>query len=238
MSFKKRYVAMSDILGFRQFIRDHDLIDAVSRFERLRTHAIIRSAETTVHRFDAEEGYTLEIERIPYVLFSDTLLMWVDAEGESPETVIGVQNFFDGLGALLAYSSVNNLPFRTGVSYGECFIDVANNMYLGEVIVEAHEVEQNQQWFGGACHPNCTNAPFFINVVKRNALVIPYEVPCKNESLRLQDAIEWVSYAPPDHDELLRDRISNTSQADVQVKFRNALNFYSLIRPPACLRES
>ncbi|KRF09637.1 hypothetical protein ASG89_15580 [Paenibacillus sp. Soil766] len=78
-------------------------------------------------------------------------------------------------------------------------------MYISQPIVDAYLTEQNQQWFGGACHTSCLNAPFFQNVVVGNGLVIPYEVPVKNEGRYLDNAIEWVSWADVNFDEYLKE---------------------------------
>lgn len=143
---------------------------------------------------------------------------------------IGVY-LFDGIAALMAYSAECELPFRVGVAFGECFIDQETNRYLGQPIIDAYLVEQNQQWFGGACHPNCDEAPF-IQAVEKNALILPYEVPVKMEDLSLHKAIEWISWTNPNFDEFLKDKLSTIEKQDVHLKYKNALNFYYVVRPP------
>lgn len=78
MSYSKRYVAMCDILGFKNFIKDTKLKNAVEQFQKLRDKAIGRGTTRNVHSIDKVEGCSLKVEKIPWVIFSDTLLMWVD----------------------------------------------------------------------------------------------------------------------------------------------------------------
>lgn len=236
MSYSSRYIAMCDILGFRNFIENTSLRDAVSQFQHLRNTAIQNAVATRTHCFNRQEGYNLNIEEIPFAIFSDTLLMWVDVPEENNVNVNSIQNFFDGIAALLAYSAECRLPFRTGVSYGECYIDQNTNTYIGLPIVNAYRTEQNQQWLGGACHPSCHNAPYFLDVVIGNGLVIPYQVPVKDETLLLNNAIEWVSYTEANFSDFLMSQI-NANIPGVSIKYRNTMNFYNVVRPPYNLAD-
>lgn len=234
LAYAKRYIAMCDILGFSAFIQKTNLIEAVEQFSRMRQRAIQNAVTQRVHTL-GKDGYRLDIESIPYIIFSDTLLMWTEVgENDCPEAK-QVYNFFDGIACLLAYSAEYWLPFRVGVSYGESYIDQDSNTYIGTPIINAYLAEQNQQWFGGACDSSCDEAPFFKEVVRKNGLVIPYEVPTKKKNPRLTNAIEWVSYSQVNlDDDFLRPQI-NSTKPEISIKYKNAMNFYSLIRPPVSL---
>ncbi len=233
MSYTKRYIAMCDILGFKEFIKETKLRDAVDKIKYFREQAIEKASESKTYEFSSNDQ-KVRIYKIPWAMFSDTLLMWVEADANNPDDIISVHLFFDCIGALIAYSTQHELPFRVGVSYGECYVDQNTNIYMGQPIIDAHLTEQNQQWIGGACHASCIGAPFF-ETVTRNVLVIPYEIPRKDIEKDLKMAIEWVSWAEVNMDDYLKNEITKASRQDIKIKYMNTMNFYSVVRPPASL---
>ncbi|KRF09636.1 hypothetical protein ASG89_15575 [Paenibacillus sp. Soil766] len=105
MSYGNRDIAMCDIIGFRQFIEQTELQEAVERFQRLKRDAIDQATNQRVHTINGQGEYRLQIEVVNSVIFSDTLLMWVDVAEENHDTIVPVANFFDAIGALMAYFS-------------------------------------------------------------------------------------------------------------------------------------
>jgi len=52
------------------------------------------------------------------------------------------------------------------------------------------------------------------------------------EDLSLHKAIEWISWTNPNFDEFLKDKLLTIEKQDVHLKYKNALNFYYVVRPP------
>lgn len=221
-----RYVAMCDVLGFRRLVETTPLDEVVNRYDRLLS-ATREHTERHVHTFDRNRCY-LSVEHIPHAVFSDTLLLWTDVNPEDNSAWIGVQNLLDVTGALIAVSGLIGLPLRVGVAYGDCFIDPKRNMYVGMAIVEAYRTEQRQNWFGGACHPSCHDAPFFRNLYHPSvAVVIPYDAPIhqKRDGPTLAYSINWPAWAPEDVARWLDENSGNSHDPDKYINAREFLEF-------------
>ncbi|WP_406678086.1 hypothetical protein [Moorella sp. ACPs] len=235
MSYASRYIAICDILGFKKYVQDNPLQDVVASFSKLLDKAK-KLSEHERHTVSTQDGYKLSIDSIPFIVFSDTILMWVEAECD-PDSWLNIPNFFDSLGALVAVSITCGLPLRVGIAYGECYINPSEGKYLGQPIVNAYLTEEAQDWIGGACHSSCLAGPYFEAIQEKLCLVVPYIVPTKPEVRvgELQYALEWVSWAAPSADISLRHMVNCTYDDRIRRKYANALNFYHVVRPPKCL---
>jgi hypothetical protein len=82
---------------------------------------------------------------------------------------------------------------RAGVSYGDAFIDHDNSLYVGKPIIEAHRLENQQQWAGGALTSSaCERIPQtgHSGEVARWYLT-PWDVPMKRQEPMSTLAVNW-----------------------------------------------
>ena len=108
--------------------------------------------------------------------------IWFDPE---PYEGARASNFFYFVGQLILgglrrrTSQGFRLPIRAGIAYGPVIIVPDEQIYVGQPIVEAHRLEQSQEWIGAACDFSCHNAADFKIVMSKFAYVSEYSVPMK-----------------------------------------------------------
>ncbi|MBU2537472.1 MAG: hypothetical protein KKH22_03465 [Proteobacteria bacterium] len=141
------FVAVCDILGFSNLIRTKELGvvvgQALAWFRKALSHS--------VHKVEFPDAVppTPDLDRhthVGAVLFSDTVQFYSkedtdDAIREVLETV-----------AWLIFETMmqGKTRIRAGIAYGEAFIDPENSLFVGQPIIDAHDMEEKQQWSGAA----------------------------------------------------------------------------------------
>jgi hypothetical protein len=98
-------------------------------------------------------GTELSITRLPQsehlgvARFSDTILLYaLDDTNEACKKVMEVAGWL----LFRTLFGAQNTKVRIGVSYGEFYVNPQKDLFLGKAIVEAHKIEQQQVWMGGA----------------------------------------------------------------------------------------
>jgi hypothetical protein len=183
-----RYVAICDILGFKQLTKSLTLEELTHKI-----NVLFRSSKYLVHTYS---NYSPEkpssIDVVNMIVFSDTFLLFSLPIGQSTKYFGVVSSFFDVITSLLGYCIFNEVPIRVGVAFGETYISLKDNIYLGLPLVHAYEIEKDQDWIGGACHQSCEKAPFFNEYVNRKwNQVIWYPVPTHNGNRNLW-SLNWL----------------------------------------------
>jgi hypothetical protein len=176
-----RYVALFDILGFKNLVENNDLAAVVKFFESF--IKLIRSGKVLL------EGHlTMDGKHHPlgYKLFSDTILLY------SQDTS------FDSLHNLVLYCLVliregllQGIPVRGAITKGEVFID--KDIFIGKPIVQAHVMEQRQEWLGcwidDVCLENLSGEERWR---LDGDMIVPYLIPLKqSEPEQSLWAINW-----------------------------------------------
>jgi len=184
-------IALCDILGFSDLVKRTDLRTLVdTSLAWLR-----RSLHHSMHKnnFPAEVPTIEELnahQKLGIAWFSDTLLMYTRMDEDD-----AVLELFQTVGWLLFETMFNGgTRFRAGIAHGEAFIDATNSMYVGEPIIEAHRMEECQNWSGAALCPSALKrTPAYAqNGEYADWWIIPYSVPTKSgvcETL----AINWTT---------------------------------------------
>jgi hypothetical protein len=82
---------------------------------------------------------------------------------------------------------------RADIAYGDAFIDPKNAMYVGVPIIDAYQLEQQQQWSGAALTKSAfERVPEFARNGKfADWPVLPYNVPLKKNKTIYALAINW-----------------------------------------------
>lgn len=185
MSIKPLYIVTLDVLGFKHLIDKRPLDEIVKMYKGLieigtpRNFSISEESSKTNNSF--REDVVLE-----HAVFSDSMIIWT----EPTERNI---NYFGYLLSLLVGRSIEiKLPLRFGIAYGECEMNIREQMFVGKPIIDAYQTESNQEWIGGAFHKSCYSAPYF-DLMKGLNFAFPYDVPTKAEKEpKLEFAVNWV----------------------------------------------
>jgi hypothetical protein len=84
--------------------------------------------------------------------FSDTIVLWTPPvkRGDSDFDFHVFCHLCKTVADLICRALVNNMPLRGGIAVGECHIESNPKILVGQAIVDAHAIEQAQDWIGAA----------------------------------------------------------------------------------------
>lgn len=188
----KYTVAICDILGFSNLVKERALNEVVQiHLGRLR-----KALHHSIHKGDfPSDPPSLESlqdqEQLGLAWFSDTVLLYTLEDNDE-----NLRSLTAALGWLL-FETIWQVGTRVrcGVSYGEAFIDIKNSIYVGEPLIEAHRIEQDQAWSGGCLtHRAVERLPADAHSGRSaHWFLVPYHVPLK-EGRKLETlAIDWTT---------------------------------------------
>ena len=211
-------VAMCDVLGFTNLV-------ATATLEEIGRRYLAMVAELGPHPLFRIRTDTHERELVlNRVVFSDTILFWAPA-GQAMELLPHVL-------ARIMGRSLETMPLRAGLAFGQCIIDPANELYIGQPIIDAYHTEQVQEWIGGAFHPSCWNRPGLREALcgGRAPSAVEYAIPVKADGRRggmsLEHALNWPAQAGPEVSVSALAALEAQAPAAAQAKWRNARRFY------------
>jgi hypothetical protein len=145
--YKNAMVAVCDILGFKRLLYSIPLEEIVEdEFDYLRKalYSSLYKKETPEHTPTLEEFQAQE--KVGFAWFSDTVLLYSLKDNEE-----GYCDLIETAAWLIIHTILTaTVRLRIGISYGKVYIDTENQIYLGKAIAEAYELQQRQQWSGGA----------------------------------------------------------------------------------------
>ena len=218
-----RYVAICDVLGFKNKLNSMPLNALAERYLRLITCIRFTVDSSNTLFPDSNEKETL----VDYAIFSDSCLIWSAPLSTEHEVInLGtVSCFFDTCNQMILMGLRFDMPFRIGISYGEVCIDPNKNLYLGKPIADAFLLEESQKWIGGACHPDCEKSSSFRRVEEWRD-VVNYSVPTSNGRQNML-ALNWTR-GICDCPEEIQEAAKFTANPSYQ-KYSEALEFFSII---------
>ena len=146
-----RMVACCDILGFKKLVKskplDELLKGELARFYELLIFSLTQKWKDLkdLAQFPEFRG---EQKRVRIAWFSDTYLICGINDDEDSH-----YNVIETVAWLVSVTMDTQTPVRAGVAYGEFYDKPENELYVGKALVEAYELEQAQEWVGGALSP-------------------------------------------------------------------------------------
>jgi hypothetical protein len=215
-------VALFDVLGFSARVRNTEL-QQLGRSYRDLLKLKRRAGNVPVIRMGEGE---VEEWKSPSAVFSDTILFWADAEPKS------AKSFLTTCSELLAKSLNAKWPLRGGIAVGECILDRNARVFIGEPIVEAHRLEEAQNWIGAAVHPSCINHSEVGALFTQGENVVQHTPPLKQGySTQITYSIEWSSRTIDWEDKL--NTLENDAPQSAQKKYQATRTFIEQTRPNA-----
>lgn len=139
-------VAVVDILGFSKLVKSKSLDRIVGDASYL-----LKALSSAINKENTPENTpTLSELRdqhyIGFAWFSDTMLFYTLNDQETD-----YQNLIQTISWVITHTVLDpEMRLRAGISYGEFFHDVKNELYIGKAIVDAYQLEKRQEWCGGA----------------------------------------------------------------------------------------
>lgn len=179
-----RFVAVCDILGFKYLLDRLPLTELASRITLLLdgVGSLRRPFVTATDRL--RPG----LYRPNNANFSDSIILWSDAQRDLAEAFSNGIMFTQCLAELVGRAFVSQIPLRMGVAYGETFVDVSRNILLGKPVADAFLLEKAQEWIGGAFH---SSVP--LHTIDHDGVgIVHYPVPLKPEAPEpCSLAVDW-----------------------------------------------
>jgi hypothetical protein len=161
-------IAVFDVLGFSALVREKGIQVLLGMYQDLIARVVLNTNYTGFGRIKVGPGkFCLGGFYAPvnYAYFSDTILLWTTRQ------FTHVSPFLAKCGDLVCEALKIGLPLRGSVCFGEAVMHKASNTFLGPALVEANEMEKNQNWIGATL-----GASFMLNELKEalsEALVVP-----------------------------------------------------------------
>jgi hypothetical protein len=161
---KYRFVAMMDILGFKELLEQkgldiiHQLMKDLFNSTRTGTNRDYQAIINGVK-------YLHPAVRLNYFIFSDTILIWKDYQ-EVKNNNKNIQKkcelfreFNHGISRVLENALLRRIPLRGGIAFGKSIIKIDtngnNHEIIGQPIVDAYLLGEAQDWVGVAFHSSC-----------------------------------------------------------------------------------
>ncbi len=181
-------VAVCDILGYSNLVREHSLTELVN----YHLGNILNVINSSIPTREENTNVPTQIEllktcAVGHVSFSDTVIIY-----SLNDDRYGRKNVLDVVYRLLCIPM--NTPYyryRIGIAYGEMYVDRNNDIYIGKALIEAHDLEVLQEWSGASLTDSA--ASMFKEYSPENSMLVDYDVPIKGDTTKRLSVVNWTS---------------------------------------------
>ena len=146
---KNKAIALIDILGFSDYLLK-DKIALQTIVDKLVNY--FYTCSTYFPKWIINHDYNEYAQKgveLKTIYISDSILLYLDFKNNKN---ISSSQEIDSLSYAVSFMTslcLNYaLPIRGAISYGECIISEADNIFIGKPIAEAHKFEKLQDWAG------------------------------------------------------------------------------------------
>ncbi|MEA3201549.1 MAG: hypothetical protein QOE90_2977 [Thermoplasmata archaeon] len=242
-------VAMLDMLGFRNYIKNVSLdvaideigsqldfiIDNSTRSDRLSHEEVLRALRTGEYRSalarqrEPGPGHVApDWMACKHLRFSDTILLY-NLE-DTRRAFLGVLvSTFD----LMSICMAVGIPLRGAITRGELHVSSDRSLYIGEAIVRAHDLEVVQQWAGVIVDEGrLDDGQLGIatrHFLSRSGIIVEADVPLKDGRLVKRLVLGWPEAFPREFNaEGLMDLMGFDEHLswEAREKISNTIRFY------------
>ncbi|MBN1383246.1 MAG: hypothetical protein JXA41_16395 [Deltaproteobacteria bacterium] len=228
-------IAVCDILGFSDLVKRRPLNTVVNSCVGWLRKSLYHSINKNDFPDDVPSLNELQNNRIlGLAWFSDTILIYTLEDTDKALTEL-----LQCLSWLLFETIIDGTThLRCGISYGEVWIDPTNSLFVGQPIIDAYQLEENQIWSGGALTSQAVERiPTSMRYYRyADWPIVQYKVPLK-KGMKLDTlAIDWTIGLHPTPFELQWSENSAEPTADdwlnspdVCEKWQNTREFHDTI---------
>lgn len=172
------FVALFDILGFKEWINNAPLDDVIRRYENMK-----KEIETNTTGYI---NYVLNKPIIATCIFSDTFLIYTNEATEE-----GFKALLMACRFIFGSSCTHKQPIRGSIAVGEFY--ASGGIVIGKPIIKAYENEKEQEWIGCLIEKECKNkAPETFGKYLASNTIVEYQIPFKKGDVTVQYAYNWV----------------------------------------------
>ena len=226
-----RSVAFIDILGFRHLVENTPADELGATFVRVKEIVLDYFNRPPLPGRKLLRLFPEHTADAPWCIahvFSDSIILIsrTDSKNDCLKLLVFALRVMQ---ALIA----QGFPVRGAVAYGEMFVDLERRLFLGRALTTAYELEERQDWIGGAVDPNVDIAfPDLFDTSAHalilNALFPHYEVPLKSGKVCQYRTLNWRWNLVVERG--TRSLFSDSSDWEVHRKVLNALKYAQHVR--------
>jgi hypothetical protein len=186
-------VALLDILGFKESIYHVPLKDLANRYEYLVgqigawLNQPLPNEPQDISFFPKHQPGQEWCKRH---IFSDSIILF--SLDETSDSCLKLLLYAWRFTQILLGAGV---PTRGAITYGEMYINEAQQVFLGKALTAAYLLEKNQKWIGGAIDDSVFKAfPALDREVKNSLLeniFFEYDIPMKDDTTRKMRTLNW-----------------------------------------------
>ncbi len=213
----RRWMGYFDILGFKKFIYETELLEAINKVENTLSEAIKKASDISCTTISAEGSKDPILKSLT---FSDSILFYIEPYID----FIPAFNYIVKSSAILIAKFIEkDFLLRGAISFGQLYVDrripqpsgqPENNpvpspsldpIFIGKGLIDAHSWEDAQEWAGCIINPEmpdiwkilkATNSSWAFDSLTNNNDLIRFDVPLKKEVKYKEHlyAVNWVKY--------------------------------------------
>jgi hypothetical protein len=223
----KNLVGVFDILGFSNLVKTEGIENVYSRMKSLfnppaghdTPHFLFASSNLFAHRKFWSPSADHYIFSDSIILFNKNSHHWSD--------------FLPICNALLESGVMNNLPLRGAIAYGDVIVDFKNNIFLGDPIIDAYQLSENQNWVGASFHSSVCKIDETLGSVRIGSYQDQYQrctIPLKKEPTSEVLPCALSSWLRGRNVERKLKELMACSPESAKIKYREALILYEIIQ--------
>lgn len=234
------FLAFCDILGFTEMLKKNDNNFVAEKIDSLIWSARQMKSDWTVFDFKKEEQRDGK-SKLSFLHFNDSLVIYSDPFVGNDDESFKKDLFIQHIADFVLLSFLSGIPLRCGLSYGKLYVDKKKKVIVGKPLIDAVELEKNQNWVGGSFHPTCP----LKDILQKDLIVKNYLVPLKRSyKLSKKTALNWLNLVcdkdqafwmdtvgfsyKEKFENILQNNINETS-GSVLTKYRNTKKFYKYL---------
>lgn len=214
--------AMFDVLGFSTWISKTPLQEILDAYDVLIQDVVVRpNQKGGIGALQTREGAFLTVTRPPgYTYFSDTILLWY------PLAPPLVDSFVSCCNDLICQALSLGIPLRGAITIGDAVLDTQVQVFLGEPIVEAANLEKGQNWIGATFGNTSIWSPFLAQI--HGTSIIEYPPPMKDQyrSFASPIVLDWPRRWRENYDDPLVEKLTElNNDASKSFYWDNTIEF-------------
>lgn len=199
----KRFVAFLDILGFKDMVMRSSHIDIYAKLDKL------SKAKKAIE--EATKNYDLDDKvgngEIYTVSFSDSIVVF-----SKTDDLDNFKFFLVAVRWIFAKAIENEIPLKGGIAHGEISLNKSEQIYFGQAIIDAYQLEEDVNYFGITAHFSIdkyiadNKDKLDMNYI--NSIVFDCMTPLKSGQIEHKN-IDWF---------VKLDKVMNTEEENIKTK--------------------
>lgn len=219
------YIALFDILGYRQWIKERSLKEVVTVHENMK-HVVRINIESFLN-----QAFREKVVRV--YSYADTFLIYTNQI-----CATGLKTIMSACRGMFEAAIWFGLPIRGAVTSGEFYS--SENTITGKPLIEAFKMEQEQDWIGcwiaNACFDKITEEEK--ETYEKDKIVVRYLIPFQSRCVEEVYAYNWVEHAIQNPRDINLNYLMGKSFLQKakahnwreQRKIKNTIEFYNFIK--------